>query len=108
MEDHLGSQQEHGGYFALGALLGAAIGAALGLLYAPRPGSDTRQQLASRSSDLRQRAQQLGSEVESRSEDLVDRARELKIPPEREAGPPEVPVVPEGDEPDLPPGEDLL
>ncbi len=34
------------GFFMLGLMLGAAVGAAIGLLYAPQPGSASRQELA--------------------------------------------------------------
>lgn len=33
------------GFFMLGLMLGAAVGAAIGLLYAPRPGDETREEL---------------------------------------------------------------
>lgn len=40
----------------VGLMLGAAVGAVIGLLYAPRPGADARQDLAERSEDLYDRA----------------------------------------------------
>jgi gas vesicle protein len=46
------------GYFLLGAMLGAAVGAAIGLLYAPRPGAQSRHDLAERSEELYGRARE--------------------------------------------------
>lgn len=40
-----------------GLMLGALVGAAVGLLFAPKPGAETRRQLAARADDLRQRAE---------------------------------------------------
>ncbi len=57
------SESKEGGWFALGALLGASIGAAIGLLYAPRPGLETRRSLTEKSEELRERAKQAGSEL---------------------------------------------
>ena len=42
--------------FVTGLIAGAAVGTAAGLLFAPRPGKDTRQEVAARASDLRQKA----------------------------------------------------
>ena len=38
--------------FGLGLLAGAAIGLAVGLLYAPRPGADTRQLIQRRAGEM--------------------------------------------------------
>jgi gas vesicle protein len=57
-------------------MLGAAVGAAIGLLYAPRPGADTRREFAARSDDLRRRAAEAGAELEQRSAALTERVRE--------------------------------
>lgn len=57
------SESREGGWFALGAFLGASIGAAIGLLYAPRPGAETRRSLTEKSEMLRERALQTGSEL---------------------------------------------
>lgn len=51
------------GYFLLGAMLGAAVGAAIGILYAPRPGSEARHDLAERSEGLYGRAREATSGV---------------------------------------------
>jgi hypothetical protein len=37
-------------------MLGAAVGAAIGLLYAPRPGAESRHEIAERSEDIYGRA----------------------------------------------------
>lgn len=57
------SESKEGGWFALGAFLGASIGAAIGLLYAPRPGAETRRSLTEKSEGLRERAAGAGSEM---------------------------------------------
>jgi gas vesicle protein len=44
------------GLFLLGLMLGAAVGAAIGLLYAPRPGMESRQDLVDWADGLRSRA----------------------------------------------------
>ena len=42
--------------FVTGLIAGAAVGAAAGLLFAPKPGKATRQQVTTRAGDLRQKA----------------------------------------------------
>ena len=42
--------------FVTGLLTGAAVGAAAGLLFAPRPGKETREVVSARAGDLRQKA----------------------------------------------------
>lgn len=114
----MSESKESGGFFALGLFLGAAVGAAIGLLYAPRPGAQTRRELASRSDELVQKAQEVGSELEARSGGLSPLAREKggrgqAVP----AGDTELPESDRSGEPsparredrvDLPPGEDLV
>ena len=60
MQDALRTQQvdsEGGaGTFILGMICGAAVGAAIGLMYAPKPGNEMRQQLSEQTEWLRRRA----------------------------------------------------
>ena len=42
--------------FVTGLIAGAAVGTAAGLLFAPRPGKETRQVVSARTGDLRQKA----------------------------------------------------
>ena len=42
--------------FVTGLIAGAAVGAAAGLLFAPKPGKETRQVVSARTGDLRQKA----------------------------------------------------
>ncbi|OQY26194.1 MAG: hypothetical protein B6244_14235 [Candidatus Cloacimonetes bacterium 4572_55] len=57
--------------FVQGFLLGGMIGASVALLYAPKPGMETRGDLANRSRDLKE-------EAEKRYEQALERAIQLK------------------------------
>ena len=65
------------GYF----LLGLGIGVAAGILFAPRPGEETRQLLADKAGEgadyLRNRAQDGSEYVKQRSDDLKQSAADL-------------------------------
>ncbi|MDQ7857339.1 MAG: YtxH domain-containing protein [Armatimonadota bacterium] len=54
--------------FVAGFILGGLLGTALALLFAPRSGEETRQQLTSSAEQLRERARE-------RADDLLDRVR---------------------------------
>jgi gas vesicle protein len=54
--------------FVAGFILGGLLGTALALLFAPRSGDETRQQLTSSAEQLRERAR-------GRADDLLDRVR---------------------------------
>jgi len=55
---------------AAGIVIGVAIGGALGVLFAPRSGKETRD-------DLRERAEQALDELRDAAGELSDRARDL-------------------------------
>lgn len=61
--------------FAYGLLVGTALGAAVALLFAPKPGSELRGQLADATSRIRQRAGQAYNRATSTMEDVASRAR---------------------------------
>ena len=61
--------------FAYGLLVGAALGAAVGLLFAPRPGSELRGQLADATSRIRQRAGQAYNRAAGTMDDVASRVR---------------------------------
>jgi hypothetical protein len=63
-----------GGYIGMLAL-GALIGAAAAMLYAPRSGKDTREYLARRARDLKDKA---GDVLDDAKEMIVGRKEELK------------------------------
>ena len=56
-------------------LIGAAVGAGLALLYAPRSGRETRQQLSDGAHRLRERANDTYGTVSARARQTADRAR---------------------------------
>ena len=58
-------------------LFGAAVGAGLALLYAPRSGRETRQQLSSSANRLREKANDAYSTVSTRARQTADRAKDL-------------------------------
>ncbi len=58
-------------------LIGAAVGAGLALLYAPRSGRETRNQLSAGAGRLRERANDAYGEVSSRARETATRARDV-------------------------------
>jgi gas vesicle protein len=60
------------GFLLLGVAIGAALGTALSLLFAPQSGEETRSQIAARSSDLRGRARQSGSQFVEKVHQATD------------------------------------
>lgn len=58
-------------------LVGAAIGAAVAYLTAPRTGTETRELLASRGSDVAKRAQDLAGDAQNQAGEWLDKSREL-------------------------------
>ncbi|MFQ5856563.1 MAG: YtxH domain-containing protein [Anaerolineae bacterium] len=55
--------ERSGNYFALGAIVGAALGAALALLFAPKPGEETRGMLKEKGIELKQRTRRATPDV---------------------------------------------
>lgn len=73
--------------FTAGAIVGALIGAAAALLYAPKPGSDIRQNVASQATALKdksvdltaatkEKAAQLTNQLKEQSTQIVDKVKE--------------------------------
>ena len=57
---------DNGGSFALGLLVGGIIGALIGMLLAPKPGSETRSEIWERSETLRSRADEAAASLRER------------------------------------------
>ena len=70
MSDDHGS----GASVILAFLLGGLTGAALAILYAPRPGTETRELLRGRIREGAERGKQLRTKVESRGREMLDEA----------------------------------
>lgn len=59
-----------------GFFWGAIVGAIVGLLFAPRPGDETRAQLQSRISDLQAQTQTQFDALKTRSSTLIEQGRQ--------------------------------
>ena len=57
---------DNGGSFALGLLVGGIIGALIGMLLAPKPGAETRSEIWERSETLRPRADEAAASLRER------------------------------------------
>ncbi|MBI4329794.1 MAG: YtxH domain-containing protein [Chloroflexi bacterium] len=53
---------------AIGLLAGAAVGAAIGILYAPRPGAETRDILVEKAQTVKERAAELARKAMRKEE----------------------------------------
>ena len=69
------SEKEKGAAFAMGILAGTAIGLAVGLLYAPRPGTETREMLRERTEEARHKAADIVQEARERAKKIVEDAK---------------------------------
>jgi gas vesicle protein len=58
-------------------LLGFGIGVTVGVLFAPKPGSETRRYLAEKANDSSDYLMQQGQQIKNTASDLMDRGREV-------------------------------
>jgi gas vesicle protein len=66
------TQERRDNNFVIGLLTGTCIGAGLAILFAPRSGSDLRQQMADSAKDLGERASQQYQQVSTRVGEAVE------------------------------------
>ena len=76
MNNDFESRSTSQGGFLAGLLCGAAVGAALGVVFAPRSGAETRQQLADSTGRLRETANRTYTQASEGVSQLVSRGRE--------------------------------
>lgn len=75
----MAQQHESGGGMngtLIAFLFGAAIGATLGLMYAPKPGRDTRTMIRDRYQDWRERAGDVATTAREKANEFATVARE--------------------------------
>jgi gas vesicle protein len=69
-------REDGGGSFLMGLLAGTVLGAGLGMLFAPRPGSELRNQLTEQAGRLRSTAGDAYSQASTKVTQAVDRGRD--------------------------------
>lgn len=69
-------REDGGGSFLMGLLAGTVLGAGLGMLFAPRPGSELRNQLTEQAGRLRSTAGGAYAQATDKVGQMVDRGRE--------------------------------
>jgi hypothetical protein len=69
-------REEGSGSFLMGLLAGTVLGAGLGMLFAPRAGSDLRNQLSEQATRLRSTANETYHQASDKVSQMVDRGRE--------------------------------
>src|SRR5919112_5377288 len=69
-------REDGGGSFLMGLLAGTVLGAGLGMLFAPRPGAELRNQLTEQAGRLRSTAGDAYSQASDKVGQMVDRSRE--------------------------------
>jgi|GEM_PF-2952851 hypothetical protein len=74
------ANNDDGGTFVVGFLLGGIIGAIVGILLAPKAGSETRAELAGQSEVWRDRAEEIAARVRERVGPAVVGVRERVAP----------------------------
>jgi gas vesicle protein len=62
----------HPGWFFTGLMIGGLVGAAVGLLKAPRPGAETREQIQRKALELQGKAEQAVKDARSRVEEASE------------------------------------
>jgi gas vesicle protein len=69
-------REDGGGSFLMGLLAGTVLGAGLGMLFAPRAGSELRNQLTEQAGRLRSTAGDAYSQASGKVNQMVDRGRD--------------------------------
>ena len=77
--------------FGVGLLVGAFIGLTIGILYAPRPGKETRQQLKEKAGEMKEKAEDIIEKARDQAEEIINKAKESAAKIKRkEEGLPEI------------------
>ena len=71
---------DSGGGFITGFLFGGIVGAAFGLLLAPKPGQETRNELRHQSDIIRSKIEDIGAVARDRLGPAVDDLKEKLVP----------------------------
>ena len=69
-------REDGGGSFLMGLLAGTVLGAGLGMLFAPKAGSELRNQVTEQAGRLRTTANDAYSQAQEKVSQMVDRGRE--------------------------------
>jgi hypothetical protein len=69
-------REDGGGSFLMGLLAGTVLGAGLGMLFAPKTGSELRNQLSEQTGRLKSTANDAYSQASEKVSQMVDRGRE--------------------------------
>ena len=69
-------REDGGGSFLMGLLAGTVLGAGLGMLFAPKTGSELRNQLSEQTGQLRNKANDAYTQASEKVSQMVDRGRE--------------------------------
>jgi hypothetical protein len=69
-------REDGGGSFLMGLLAGTVLGAGLGMLFAPKAGSELRNQVTEQAGKLRTTANDAYSQATEKVSQMVDRGRE--------------------------------
>jgi hypothetical protein len=69
-------REDGGGSFLMGLLAGTVLGAGLGMLFAPKPGSELRNQIGEQAGRLRSTATDTYQQASEKVSQMVDRGRE--------------------------------
>lgn len=71
--------ENNSGEVILAFLLGGIIGAAVGILYAPKPGKETREKLKDLTHDLTDKLETLGEEIQSKAGSAINEGKEKVV-----------------------------
>src|SRR3954468_6889906 len=75
--DRFENEGNGGGSFVMGLLTGTVLGAGLGILFAPKSGSEMRNQLSEQANNLANQASEGVRKVTENAGDWADRGREM-------------------------------
>ena len=75
--DRFENENSSGGSFVMGLLTGTVLGAGLGMLFAPKAGSELRNQLTEQAGNLANQAQDGIRKVTENANDWADRGRDM-------------------------------